>query len=330
MPERATVAQAVQIGVEATAGTTVSASKLLNSLSFEPGVNFETSVMRPMGQKYPSQVVPNREWMSWTLSGQPAYGEIVYPLSSVLVHSTASTSDTSAKIWTFTPAARTEDTVDTFTIEQGSATRAHRSTYLIVSDYNLEFTRAGMTQGGTAISRRILDGITLTGSPTAVEEKPIVPTHVDFYIDSTSGGLGSTQMTRAFRVAFNITNRFAPVWPLNSSLSGNYVSHVETEPTAQVEFTLESDATGMGFWTTQMRAGTTIFVRLKATSTELAGAASLFYEFRLDAAVKIENVGSMLTDEEGVSTTPYTGRIVYDTGWGKALEARVINKVSAL
>lgn len=329
MPERASVAQAVQIGVESAAGTTVSASKLLNSLGFEPGINFETSVFRPMGQKYPSQVVPNREWMSWSITGQPAYGEVVYPLNSVLVHSTASTSDTSAKIWTFTPAARTEDTVDTFTIEQGSATRAHRSVYMLFSDYSLVFERTGLSHSGTAISQRLLDGITLTSSPTAVEEKPMIPTHCDFYIDTTSGGLGGTKLTRAFRVEVNFTNRFAPVWPLNSTVP-SYASHVEIEPNFNIGWSLESDATGMGFLTTQARAGTTIFIRMKSTSTELAGAATLFYEFRMDAAVKIDTVGSPVTDIEGVSTIPYTGRIVYDSTWGKAVECRVINKVAAL
>lgn len=329
MPERATVAAAVQIGVETTAGTTVSASKLLNSMGFTPGMNFETSEFRPMGQKYASIVVPNREWMSWSISGQPAYGEIVYPLNSIAVHATASTSDTSAKIWTFTPAARTEDTVDTFTIEQGNATRAHRATYGIFTDYALEFTRTGLSQSGTMMSRRLLDGITMTGSPTAVEEKPMIPTHCDFYIDTTSGGLGGTQMTRAFRANFSLGNRFGGVWPLNSSQS-SYVSHVELEPSAGFEFTLESDATGMGFLTTQARAGTTIFCRMKATSTELAGAATLAYECRVDVACKITDVGDPLTDTDGVASIPYTARIVYDSGWGKAWEARVINKVAAL
>lgn len=328
MPERSVVSQSTQIGVETTAGTAVSASKLLNSLSFEPGVEFETNVFRPMGQKYTSIVVPAKEWMSWTIGGPAAYGEIVYPLNSVLVASTASTSDTTAKIWTFTPAARTEDTVKTFTIEQGSSVRAHKSTYLLVSEYNLEFTRSEVTQSGTCISQRLQDGITMTGSPTGVEEKPVIPTHVDLFIDSTSAGLGVTQMTRAFRVALNVGNRFGPVWPLISTAS-SYVSHVELEPSVQCEIRLESDATGMGFLT-NARAGDTRFCRIKATSTELAGAATLAYEARFDFAFKIEAISSPVEDEEGVAVVNYTGQIVYDTTWTKALEARIINKVSAL
>jgi len=329
MPELATVAQAVQIGVETTAGTTVSASKLLNSIGFEPGINFEATTFRPIGQKYPSQVVPNREWMSWTVSGVPSYGEMVYPLNSVLVHSTASTSDTSAKIWTFTPAARTEDTVDTFTMEMGSSTRAFRSVYALFSDYTLTFERTALSHGGSVISQRLLDGVTLTATPTAVEEKPIIPTHCDFFIDTTSGGIGGTKMTRAFRVAVNFQNRFNPVWPLNSAVTG-YASHVEIEPNFGIEWLLEADATGMGFLTTQARAGTTVFIRTKATSTELAGAATLPYSLQIDAAVKIDTVGNPRTDQEGVACIPYTGRIVYDASWGKAVEVKVTNKVAAL
>jgi hypothetical protein len=135
-------------------------------------------------------------------------------------------------------------------------------------------------------------------------------------------------MTRAFRVALNIGNRFGPVWPLDST-APSYSSHVETEPTVQCEVRLESDATGMGFLT-NARAGDTRFLRLRATSTELAGAATLFYEARFDMAMKIEAVSSPVEDEDGVAVVNYTGRIVYDVTWTKALEARVINKVSAL
>ena len=328
MPERSVISQAVQIGAETTAGTAVSASKLLNSMSFEPGVEFEATEFRPMGQKYRSMVVPAKEWMTWTIGGPAAYGEIVYPLSSILTTTTASASDTSARIWTFTPAARTEDTVKTYTIEQGSSVRAHKSTYGIFTDYNLEFTRNGVEQTGTVMSQRLQDGITMSSSPTAVEEKPIIPTHVDLYIDSTSAGLGVTQMTRAFRVAVNIGGRFGPVWPLLSSAT-SFSSHVETEPTVEVELRLESDATGMGFLT-QARAGDTRFVRVKCTSTELAGAATLTYELRVDMAMKIKAVSSPVEDEDGVAVVNYTGAIVYDATWTKALEARVINKVTAL
>ena len=330
MPERSVVSQAVQIGVETTAGTSVTASRLLNSMSFESPVEFETTVFRPEGQKYPSMVVPAKEWTTWTVGGPASYSEMLYPLSSVLVASTASASDTSAQIWSFSPAARSEDTVKTYTIEQGSSVRAHRCSYMLFTEYNLEFTRDGVEQSGSAISQRLTDGVTMAASPTAVEEKPVIPTHVDLYIDTTTASIGTTQMTRAFNATFNIGDRFNPVWPLISS-AGSYVSHVEVEPTVECELTLESDATGMGFLT-NARAGDTRYCRIKSTSTELAGAATLFYECRIDFSFKISAMAGPVNDEDGVATVVWTGRPVYDAtaGWAKAFSFRVINKVSAL
>ncbi len=328
MPEVASIASGIQIGAETTPGTGVAAGKLLNYLSLEPGINIGFNRFRPMGQKVAGAIVPNQDFTEWNVAGQGSYSELIYPFCSCLVNVSPSTVDTSAKLWTFTPAARTEDTVKTYTVEAGSATRAQKATYVLFSGIELTFNRSdGVTLGGSAFGQQITDNIVLTSSPTGVEDVPILPTHLDVYVDPTSGALGTTKLTRDFNAVFRVTDRFGQVWPINSTLP-SFGAHVEVEPTVQMELTVAADTQGMGFLT-NARAGDTRFLRMAAVSTALAGAATAKYQLLIDMAGKISNINAF-DDEEGVKVLTYTFDAVYDATWAKYLTIGLQNKTAAL
>src|SRR6266496_2412020 len=207
MPEVSTLFNGVQVGAETTAspGAAVSATKLLNYLNFAPTFwAGDFNVMRPMGQKVASGVSPGYDYTSWDLSADVcSYGELEVPLCSLLKDVSPSTVETTARLWTFKPTGRSEDTIRTFTVETGSATRAQKSTFVAVTGLEMTLNRAdGMKLSGTAIGQQIQDNITLTGSPTAYEDVPVLPTHLDVYLDSTSGGIGGTKLTRDFNAVF--------------------------------------------------------------------------------------------------------------------------------
>lgn len=328
MPEVASISNAVQIGAEATPGTSVAASKLLNYLSLDPGIELGFNRFRPMGQKVAGTVTPGQDSTSWDVSGQGSYSELIYPFCSMLTNVTPTTVDTTARLWTFAPAARTEDTIKTFTVEAGSATRAQKATYVLFTGIELTFNRTdGVTVGGSAIGQQIQDGITMTATPTGVEDVPILPTHLDVYVDATSAGLGGTKMTRDFNAVFRATDRFAAVWPINSA-NASYGSHVEIEPTFQIELTMAADTQGMGFLT-NARAGDTRFIRLAAVSTALAGAATAKYQLLIDMAGKISNIAAF-DDNDGVKVLTYTFDAVYDSTWAKFLTIGLQNKTATL
>lgn len=327
MPERASVTQSVQVGVESTPGTAVPAGKLFSSIGIEPAIQIDINRFRPMGQKYPSILTPGREWVQAGLSGVGSYSELVYLLSGIMNAPTPSTVDTSAKQWLFESAARAEDSIKTLTVEQGGAVRAHSFAYGLPTELTLNMTRNGVEVGGAMIGQRLSDAITMTPTPTGIEEKPILGRHVDVFIDSASGGLGTTKLTRAFNAVWRLGNRFNPVWALNTLLP-SFASHVETEPTAQIELLVAADAQGMGELTT-MRAGTTRFIRILATGDDLAGAATQKYEMRIDAAAKVSGI-SEFTDEDGVYAVRYTFDVVYDATWTHAQQVRMTNKLGSL
>lgn len=322
MAEVSTLFNGVQVGAESTPGTGVAASKLLNYMSLAPGIALEMNRFRPMGQRVASAITPGKDSTTWAMTGAGSYSEIIYPLCSLMGTVAPSTVDTTAKLWTFVPTGRSEIvTPKTYTVETGSATRAQKATYVFFRGMELTYNRTdGVAMSGDAVGQQIQDNIALTGSPTAVEDQPILPTHLDVFLDPTSGALGTTKLTRDFNAVFRYNDARDPVWPINSTLA-SFGSDVEIEPTIQVELTVEADSQGMGPLVTA-RAGTIQYIRLSAVSTVLAGAATAKYQLLIDVAGKISAINAF-DDSDGVKVLTYTFDAIYDAAWSTGLFCKV-------
>lgn len=326
MPERSTISQVVQWGVESTPGTSVAANRKLPSLALAGGIRQTMQTFRGAGAKYPAVAAQGKEWSEWALSGPATFEELVYPLSSVLMTPTpVQMAATPAYAWDFAPSSVSEDTVKTFTIEQGSGVRAHKFTNALASEFGLNFTREEVTVSGRMIGRQLQDGVTLTAGPTEVGIVPVLPAQVSVYLDSTNAALGTTKLLRALQAEWSMQNRFAPVWPLDAAQS-SFAATVENEPGNTVRLLLEADAAGMAR-VPVMRAGTTEFLRIEAVGATISGANT--YLLRLDFAVKWTEVDDF-SDEDGVYAIRYTGTVVHDATWAKAMAVRVQNTRTAL
>ncbi len=330
MAERSSLTQGVQVGVETTPGTNVAANKKFNSIGISPAVNVDMQRFRSMGNKYATIVTPGKEMVEADIEGVGSYSELLWFFSSVIVAPGAPvTVDTTARQWDFVSATSAEDTIKSFTVEQGGPVRAHKFNYGIVTELELTFNRDGIEVGGSMLGQRISDGITMTGSPTSPPEIPILPTDIDVWLDATSAGLGTTKLLRVLEASWKLGDRFNPVWVLNSA-NNSFVAHVESEPTAELTLSMEADAAGMA-QLTQMRAGQTKYIRIKGTSPTLAGASTAFYSLTLDCAAKVKDVGDF-SDEDGVYAIEWTFELTHDAAWGtgKAFTAQLVNKETTL
>lgn len=327
MPERTTINQSVQIGVEATPGTAVAASKRLQTIGIEPSPQANIDVFRPMGQKFPALAAMGKEWIEADVSGRPDYSEIIYPLSSVLTAAVVTTpaGGTTSRKWTFTPATWGDDSPKTFTIEAGSSVRAHRFPYALFTELSISGSRETVELGGSVLGRRLEDGVTLTATPTALSLVPVLPTQVDVFMDPTSGALGSTKLGRLLSYELTIGSRYNPLWVVDSSQTG-FVAHVETEPEVTLTVTHEADAQAMALLTSA-RAGTTQFLRWRALGPIIE--AAIAHSLTFDMAGVISEIGDF-SDEDGVYAIEWTFRAKHDAGWGKALLAEVVNTITAL
>lgn len=330
MPERSSLFQGVQIGAESTLGTGVAAGKLLNYLGIDIDPELAFARFRPMGQAVAGSIVPSQISSTAAISGQGSYSELIYPLNSIYGNVTPTTVDTTAKRWNWTYTGRAETTPKSYTVEAGGSVRAHKLTAGVFNGFEITFQRTGdgLPVSGSLIGQQMQDNITLTATPTALEDVPIIPTHCDVYMDPTSGALGTTKLTRDFNAVFRHNDAYGAIWPI-SSTNASWANVVGTEPTVQVELQVEADTAGMQLYADAVAGNATRFIRLAAVSTANAGAATAKYDLLIDMAGKVSAFGGF-DDVDGVFVASFTFDAVYDAGWGAAVKVQNTNKTATL
>lgn len=346
MPERSSVAQVSQIGVETVPGTPVAATRRLGSLIITPSINTEAELNRPEGLKFPTTQTLNREWATADISGQPTYEEVIIPLSGAIDVATVSqvmdgVTPTGAYEWVFTPDSAGADAPKVFTLERGQdGVNVEKFAHLLIAGFGLDLSRSAVSMSGSAFARPAVRGTSLTPAldvPTALT--PMTPGSFCVYMATTRAGLESggssdpaKRLTRV--ISFNpaIEDRYTPAWFVNC-VEPSFTTWVENADGVggSINLTAEADTVGMGLLD-NIRAGDTLHVRLESKGPVLYNAGTkpnLQALFQWDMALKVENVDGW-SDEDGIYAIPWTLRLVHDTTWGKATSVMVRNKVASL
>jgi len=326
MPERASISQVVQIGVESTSGTAVAANKKLLATLIEPSIQTAVKMFRPLGGKYATVGAQSKEWAAAKVSGQMVYTDVVYHLSSIMNYAApVQQGATAAYQWTFTPGQATEDTAKTYTVEMGSAARAHKMAYGIFDSWGYAFSRDEVSVKGSMLGQKITDGITLTSSPTEIALQPVLPTEISVYLDATAGGIGTTKLSRVFSGDYQLDSKVGAVWPVDAA-QGSFAAHVETEPKAQLKLLVAADSVGMGLLT-NMQAGDKRFIQIKAVGPIIASSYTWLFQHSICGIV---SGVSEFKDQDGVYAIEWTFDQTYDAGWAKASQILVNNTLTAL
>src|SRR5260221_2833482 len=332
-PERPTVNQKVQIGAEATTalGTSVAANKLVQCFNWTFQIEADVVFYTPTGRKYASTKEDNMEWTSASMSGTFDYNCVIYPLASAMgsVSPVAHLSSTTAKDWIFSPPLSGSVVPQTYTIQQGDVVRAHALSYGIFSDWGYKGTRKDFTTAGKLIGQKLSDGITLTASPTAVALAPVVANQVNVYLDTTSAGLGTTQLLRVLAIEYDMSNIYAPLWVLNRA-TPSYAAHVDTLPKSAGKLKVEADAAGMAMLA-YLQSGTTYYLRVDAQGHQIAtdGPGAIANEIKHDMAIKFGKP-TAFADDSGVFAIEWTFELVEDSVWGHSQLMTVTNLLTAL
>lgn len=324
MAEIASVFQQVNVGVESSSGTPVAANKRLTGLMIQPQIKTDIKKYRATGHKFATVATLNKEWVEAAISGPITYTEIVYLLSGILGTAVISGAG-AAKTWTFAPATSAADAPKTFTVEWGDATRALEFAYGLVNSLKLSFSRDGCELSGSMLGQAIDDAITLTSSPTAIALLPVFPTQVAAFVADTAAGLaGASALTRVVSAEWEMSDRYNPGWFLNGA--ADWGVHIEREPKLTAKLKMEKDAAGMGLLT-QMRAGTTKFLRIQGVGDAISGGGN--NTLTVDIAGKVTS-DPTFSEEEGIECIEWNLEGFHDATWAKATSVVAINELTAL
>src|SRR5690606_14299773 len=117
------------------------------------------------GHKAPTQEIIGKEWTTAGISGTASYDELTFLFASLFDKATPTSNVGGSETWVFTPSVSDEDTIASFTIEQGSSVRAHKFVGAIVTELSLAGNRDEITLGGSIMAQLLTDGIALSADP---------------------------------------------------------------------------------------------------------------------------------------------------------------------
>lgn len=329
MAENPTIFQRLQLGKQTVFGTPVAATRRLGAVGGTFVPHAEVVTYKPTGFKFTTVAVPTKEWSEVTFDQSAiTYDEIVYLLDSLVATATPTgNGTTSPYVRVYEPSADASQVRRLYTVEHGSGDRARKIQDAVVSGLAFDFNRGGSTLTGSMLGKAMEDDQTLTASLDVLPLVPVAPIQVSVKFAATQAGLAAASAhTRDFGVTFSLANFSTLVWPLNGSI--DFAAHVETVPEGKGQIILQVNAAGMAPLA-NMRAGSTLFMRIGATGPQIAGVTPAAYHgLQIDVAMKITGDPTM-SDHEGTYVITWNYEIAYDGTWGKACALTVTNGLAA-
>lgn len=313
MTDRATLFEGLQIGAEpiGARGVPVAANRLLTGIGINLRPAMTSRRFRPQGRKLDTIVAPGRRWSTGDVDGVGTYNDPVYPLASIygVPVPTTPVGAALAREWLFGMTRGAPDPYQSYTVEAGTdEVDAGRAAHVVFTEFGLEFTTEEINVTGAVIGQRFDDVVAMTPNPTEIEGVPIDPIEdVLITVDATEAALGTTVLDAAMRAALSIGDRYNPLWVINRNRP-SFRSVIETAPNITLTLMQMADAEGME-WRDVFEEGATRYVRIDCLGPLIEAGQN--YLFRLDMAVKVENLDS-LGDEDGVYGSGWTLRAVDD------------------
>ena len=332
MAVRASINQQVQVGVEVTHGTPVAAAKLLDAFVWTAGLKATTKQNRGTGRQYPSASALLTEMSAGKVSGPGDFAQLVYILSTLYGAGTTAlhTPSTTAYDWNWTPGITGSYAAlaKSLTLQMGDATDAEQYAFLVFTGFGYSFDRKQeVTISGDWMAQTFTDGVSLTASPTAVEQVPMTGAQFNVYLDPTSAALGTTQLTAPLKVDYKASGYYDPFWPINRT-NASFTDIVDKEKKHELKLSLEADSTAIAFKGSYLEVGARAYVRVQGQGPLIDVTNSVHATFQHDMACFVSEM-SEFGDEDGVYKVDYTLQIAEDTAWGTG-EAQKITLTNLL
>jgi hypothetical protein len=231
--------------------------------------------------------------------------------------------------WSFDISSEQNDTLQTYTFEQGdqALSRVRKAIYCSLKDFSVTSKRSGDASiSGTFLGRSLSSPGSLTTS--GVSEVTLVPVstqEVDVYMDSSSAALGTTKMASNFDIGLQFKDRVDIAWIHDRSV-GSFLQYLTRVPKFEIDLTLADDSDFdqiQSYETNKQR----VFVRFEAQGGQISPGVNYLIQWdvacQVSAAEQFGNEGSARICKVKLAAE-------HDGTWGKATAAKVVNTAAAL
>lgn len=332
---RSGVNQTVQIGVESTPGTPVACSKLLDAFTWTLGPKPTTKQFRGIGRQYPSASALLTSMSTGKLTGPGDFAQCAYIFSSLwgapsfTLHGSSTTAYDN--VWTPPLAGSYAASAKTFTLQQGDAVDAEQYAFAVFTGCGYSFNRRQeVTFTADLIAQALTDGVTMTASPTVVEQVPMTGAQGNVYLDTTSAGIGTTQLVDPLKVEYKASDYYDGYWPINRA-NASYTNILDKEKKHELTLMLQANSAGIAIKGNYLETGARCYVRVNLTGPIIDAVHTVNASMQHDLACFVTDVKEFSIEDQVFAVT-YTLAVAEDSAWnsGTAQKMTLTNLLSAL
>jgi hypothetical protein len=334
------ISQGVQLGVESTYGTGVTADKKLQSLSMRMTPDLAFEQYRPANNKFIAATAITQIQSALDIASSPLnYTELVYPLSSLMGAATISTPGgaTLSRNWLFSVNPSAADAAKSFTVQQGDGTTLVEATGVVVNSLDLTIEEgAGASISGNGFGGRLIPAVSVMDTLAGTQPSLLVAnwTQASVYIDDVPvdhGDIpttfGTTKRTAIFSANPSFADRYELIRVLDAALGGSPAAIAEVPVTFQMDMQMAADSFGRGL-ITAAEDGEPKLIRIELISgTEIES--GFPYSMTIDFHAMIGDGGDE-DERNGAQAINWTWSAVYNATWNKAVEINIVTGQTAL
>ncbi len=318
----------IQIGKEATKGTAVAATAaLLGTLTMKSNPTIHRPEEERAQMARYSRGVKAANLAELSFEGDATYEQILYLLHmGVLGNVTPSVVDTSARLWTFTPAMTAAGVYNSFTIEHGDDIQEWEVEHCMASEIEISAAMNDVAKVKATIFGRKMSATSFTGglSPPTVEAIP--GQMFKLYIDNEDISMGYTVKANSLiSFSYKIITGLYPKRYGDGSL--DFTTYGETfkdvELKATFAFNSGAEAERLLYDGNTMR-----LIRIKSEGT-LVGSVTALKNLSLDMCGVYTDF-STLEDRDGEDVVTVTLKGQRGTNYTKLFEILTQSAVTAL
>lgn len=334
MTRRSFTNQEVQIGKEATHGAGGGAGHILGGMAtWTLGAKPTTKQFPTAGRHYPSASALLTDESTGKVTGVGDFSTIAYILAghwgsgSPALHSPSTT----AYDFTWTPALTGKyiDTALSYDIQAGDATDAEEYLFALFNGFQYSFSRTQeITWEAELMMQALADSITKTASPTFLAPVPMTGAMANLYLDSTSGGLGTTLLSDSvLSFQYKADPYFKAYWPVNRA-NASFADAIDIAKKHVITLKLEASSAAIAYKASYLAPGARAYLRVDVQGPVIDSGNSLHAEFKHDMACFVTGMKEF-ADQDGVYAVEYELQVAEDTAWNTG-EAQTVKLTTLL